>query len=87
MPVGDRAALVAALREVDYVTVFDDLTPVRLLERLGPDVHAKGGDYRIEDLPETRVVEAYGGRVVLLPLVPDRSTTQIVAAIKEEHGE
>lgn len=74
----DRAALLAALRCVDAVVVFTEDTPVETLLALQPDVHVKGGDYKVEDLPEASVVESYGGRIVLIDLVPGRSTTAMI---------
>jgi rfaE bifunctional protein nucleotidyltransferase chain/domain len=74
----DRAALLAALECVDAVTIFPEDTPVELLEVLRPDVHVKGGDYKVEDLPEAKVVQKHGGRIVLIDLVPGRSTTAII---------
>lgn len=74
----DRAALLAALRCVDAVVIFHADTPVETLAVLKPDVHVKGGDYRLEDLPEASVVQEYGGRIVLIDLVPGRSTTAMI---------
>ena len=74
----DRAALLASLRCVDAVVIFGEDTPVETLRVLRPDVHVKGGDYRLEDLPEAGVVQEYGGRVVLIDLVPGRSTTSML---------
>lgn len=74
----DRAALLAALRCVDAVVIFTEDTPVETLTVLRPHVHVKGGDYRIEDLPEASVVQEYGGRIVLIDLVPGRSTTAMI---------
>ncbi len=74
----DRAALLAALRCVDAVVIFTEDTPVETLLALQPDVHVKGGDYKVEDLPEASVVESYGGRIVLIDLVPGRSTTAMI---------
>ena len=81
VPQADRAALLAALRGVDYVVIFEEDTPEKVLERLRPDVHCKGADYKPPDgkpIPERAVVESYGGRVEFLPLVPGRSTTELV---------
>ncbi|HEY7416933.1 MAG TPA: PfkB family carbohydrate kinase [Ktedonobacteraceae bacterium] len=64
----DRKALVEALDMVDAVTFFDEDTPTELIRALRPDIHAKGGDYVNESLPEAEAVQAYGGRVVILPL-------------------
>lgn len=78
----DRAAVIGALSCVDHVTVFDDDTPAELLELLRPDVYAKGGDYTPEMLQESATVGAYGGRVVILDYLPDRSTSAIVERIR-----
>ena len=85
VPADERAALVAALRPVDYVVVFDEDTPEAVLGRVRPDVHVKGADYAPPDgkpIPELAVVEGYGGRVEFLPLVPRRSTTGLVETIR-----
>jgi D-glycero-beta-D-manno-heptose 1-phosphate adenylyltransferase len=62
LPAEDRAAVVAALRGVDYVVVFGDPTVERLLRLLRPEVHCKGTDYTIDSVPERAVVASYGGR-------------------------
>lgn len=82
LPQGERAELLDALRVVDYVTLFGTRTPVPLIEQVHPAVYVKGGDYALEDLPETAAVRAYGGDVRILGLVPGRSTTNIVAKIQ-----
>jgi rfaE bifunctional protein nucleotidyltransferase chain/domain/rfaE bifunctional protein kinase chain/domain len=76
--VADRAAVLAALECVDAVEVFDEPTPVTALERLRPQIFAKGADYALPDLPETAVLERWGGQVVVLPYLAGRSTTAIV---------
>lgn len=78
-PAADRVRLLEALEVVDAVTVFEDATPAATLDQLRPDVWVKGGDYRARDLPETPVVEAYGGRVHVVPLLAGRSTTALLA--------
>jgi D-beta-D-heptose 7-phosphate kinase / D-beta-D-heptose 1-phosphate adenosyltransferase len=78
----DRAAVLAALGCVDYVTVFDTDTPIPLLEALRPQVYVKGGDYSHQMLAETPVVEAYGGEVRLVGYVPSQSTTSLVDRIR-----
>lgn len=80
----DRAELLSALRCVDAVVVFAEDTPVELLEVLKPNVHVKGGDYNVEDLPEREVVEKNGGRIVIIPLVPGRSTTKLIKKTREQ---
>ena len=79
----DRALVLSALECVDYVTIFGDKTTVRILEALKPDVYAKGGDYTLDTIVqvERRVVEGYGGRIAILPVVKDRSTTAIIERI------
>lgn len=74
----DRALMLAALRCVDAVVLFSQQTPVELLDCLKPDVHVKGGDYRVEDLPEAATVQRHGGRIVIIDLVPGRSTTAAI---------
>ncbi|MHC6594990.1 D-glycero-beta-D-manno-heptose 1-phosphate adenylyltransferase [Arthrobacter sp. C152] len=82
----DRAAVVAALSCVDYVTVFDTPTATPLIQRLRPEVYAKGGDYTPEMLAETAAVEEYGGRVAILDYVAERSTTAVVQRIRDGEG-
>ena len=82
VPFADRARVLAALRSVDAVTGFRQRTPETLLDRIRPDVHVKSAQYRIEELPERHVVEAHGGRIVLAPHQPGRSTTDLVATIR-----
>jgi D-beta-D-heptose 7-phosphate kinase / D-beta-D-heptose 1-phosphate adenosyltransferase len=81
-PLTDRAAVLAALSCVDLVTTFSSDTAVPVVEKLRPDVYAKGGDYSPADLPEGTVVESYGGRVVILDFVPDKSTSAVVSRIR-----
>lgn len=84
----DRAAVLAALAAVDAVVLFHDDTPRQLIEALLPDVLVKGGDYRAEDIVGAAEVEAAGGRVVVGPLVPGKSTTSILHRAHElpNHG-
>lgn len=71
----DRARVIAALKHVDAVTLFDDTTPIRLVEQLRPDVLVKGADYFGKQIVGAREVESWGGRVVLAPLSTGHSTT------------
>jgi rfaE bifunctional protein nucleotidyltransferase chain/domain len=71
----ERVEMLAALDLVDAILVFDDPTPEHVLASLRPDVHVKGADYANKPIPERAIVEGYGGRVELIPLVPGRSTT------------
>jgi rfaE bifunctional protein nucleotidyltransferase chain/domain/rfaE bifunctional protein kinase chain/domain len=74
----DRAKVLLALGCVDAVVTFDDDTPVPVLERLRPDIFAKGSDYAGTEIPEVAVVRQWGGQVVVLPYVEGRSTTRIL---------
>lgn len=81
----DRAYVLAGLECVDYVVYFNEDTPVELLSELQPHIHVKGGDYTIDDLPETPVVHGYGGEVAVLPFLEGRSTTDIVKLILDRY--
>lgn len=74
----DRALVVAALAAVSAVVLFDEPTPAALLDVLAPDVYVKGGDYRLEQLPEAQQVQRWGGRAVVLPFLPGRSSSSLV---------
>jgi glycerol-3-phosphate cytidylyltransferase len=78
-----RSILLASLFFVDAVTIFDEDTPIHLLEEIHPDIHIKGGDYNKEDLPEYNTVIEYGGRVEILPFIEGESTTGLIKKIKE----
>ncbi|HMO23277.1 MAG TPA: D-glycero-beta-D-manno-heptose 1-phosphate adenylyltransferase [Candidatus Melainabacteria bacterium] len=80
----NRAEILLSLQCVDYVTIFDEATPVEFLSLVKPDIHVKGADYKPEDLEETPVVEAGGGKVHILALVPGHSTTSLVQKIKSD---
>lgn len=82
VPAMERARLVAALACVDAAVIFDDLTADHLIRALRPDVYAKGGDYSQKPLPERLTAESIGAAVTLLPLAPDRSTTDLIARIR-----
>ena len=77
-----RAELLASLRAVDYVTIFDDVSPRSLIAQLLPDVLVKGGDYSLDQIHGREEVEAAGGQVVSLPFVEGSSTTEIIDRIK-----
>ena len=78
----DRADLVAALRGVDYVTIFPEATVTPLLELLQPDVHCKGTDYTVESVPERDTVLRYGGRIAIVGDPKDHSTRDLLARIR-----
>ena len=77
-PEAERAEILAALRAVDYVTIFDDESVLSVVKRMLPDVLVKGGEYRPDQIVGRDEVEAAGGRVVAIPMVPGYSTTGII---------
>jgi D-beta-D-heptose 7-phosphate kinase / D-beta-D-heptose 1-phosphate adenosyltransferase len=77
----DRAELLLALECVDGVMIFDEDTPEAVLDRLHPDIWAKGGDYKGERLPEADLVESWGGRCVTVPYHPARSSSALAEAL------
>jgi rfaE bifunctional protein nucleotidyltransferase chain/domain len=85
VPEAERAELIAALACVDAVVIFDGLTANGLVAALHPEVYVKGGDWGQPggpQPPEAEIVASYGGRVVYLPYVPNRSTTDLIARIR-----
>lgn len=82
VPEAERAELLAALACVDYVTLFEEPTPEALLRVLRPAIHAKGGDYDVEQMPETPLVRAFGGEVIALPFVAEHSTSSLAERIR-----
>ncbi|MFY1688403.1 D-glycero-beta-D-manno-heptose 1-phosphate adenylyltransferase [Plantactinospora sp. WMMB782] len=85
-PVEDRVAVLAALSCVDHVVVFEEDSPVALIEAIRPDVYVKGGDYPPDMVPEAPLVRRLGGQVRTLGYVPDRSTSAVIDRIRS-HGD
>jgi rfaE bifunctional protein nucleotidyltransferase chain/domain len=83
MDQNERAEILAGLRAVNYVTVFDDISPRALIAKLLPDVLVKGGDYALDEIHGREEVEAAGGRVVSLPFVEGVSTSAIIERMKK----
>ena len=77
-PEAERAEILAALKVVDYVTIFDELTPQVVIARLLPQVLVKGGDWKLDAVVGRAEVEAAGGQVVLIPVVEGYSTSSII---------
>jgi len=82
IPAQERARLIAALCCVDTVIIFEGLTAIDLISALQPEIYVKGGDYRSRTLPERAAVEGYGGQVALIDLVPEHSTSALIARIR-----
>ena len=85
LPLEERAEILSGLGCVDYVTVFDEPTPLELITLIQPHVLVKGGDWTREDVVGRDVVEGSGGEVVILPFVPGSSTTNIIETILKRH--
>lgn len=80
----ERAEVLSALRQVTYVTIFDDISPRALIAELLPDVLVKGGDYGLDEIHGREEVEAVGGKVVSVPFVTGASTTSMIEKMKRE---
>lgn len=79
----DRAAILAALESVTGICIFSEKTAVKFLERAQPDIYVKGGDYTLDTLnqDERRAVESAGGKIMIIPFVPGKSTTALLEKI------
>jgi D-beta-D-heptose 7-phosphate kinase/D-beta-D-heptose 1-phosphate adenosyltransferase len=84
VPEAERARLLAALACVDGVVLFDEDTPLALIQALRPDVLVKGADYEPSQIVGATEVEGWGGRVVRVPLVANRSTTDLIRRLRGE---
>ena len=83
----DRVEVLQELESIDYLVLFGEETPMRLIEAIRPDVLVKGADYAKTQVVGWDVVEAYGGRVALAPLVDGRSTSNVISRILEAYGD
>lgn len=81
----ERANILSALKYVDYITIFDEQTPENLIKQVRPDILVKGNDYRIDEVVGREIVEGYGARVELIPVVKGLSTTGTVEKIIKKH--
>ncbi|MFC1496774.1 D-glycero-beta-D-manno-heptose-7-phosphate kinase [Candidatus Margulisiibacteriota bacterium] len=79
----ERAEVVASLECVDYISIFSELRPDNLIRIVKPNIHVKGGDYKFTDLPEAALIRSLGGKIVIIPPVKGRSTTNIVDKIRK----
>ena len=82
VPEDQRAEVMAALKPVDAVIIFSETTAIEIIKAIAPDIYAKGGDYRIETLPEAPTVNEYGGSIALIQIEVLSSTSKIVQRIK-----
>lgn len=81
-PENERAEVIASLECVDYVTIFEEATPIALLRDMQPPYYVKGGDYTEADLPEAETVIGYGGYVVILPFEKGYSTSRLIERLR-----
>ncbi len=86
VPETERAEVVASLASVDYVTIFDELTPLELIEMLQPDVIVKGGDWAEKDIVGAEAVAKWGGRVAIMPEIEGASTTNVIEKVLQVYG-
>ena len=77
----DRARILAALEVVDYVVIFNEDTPLELIQTIKPDFLIKGGDYSPDTIVGSAFVESYGGKVIVFPLVHGKSTSDLINTI------
>ena len=83
----ERAEIVAALEDVDFVTIFDEPTVAQLLLQLRPDIHAKGTDYTSETVPERDIVRSYGGKVAIVGDPKDHSTSDLISSLQTDSSD
>lgn len=88
IPEKERAEILASLEPVDYVVLFNEVTPNKLIEKIKPSIHVKGGDYRHKPLAEEKIVKELGGEIVFVDKVRGKSTTKIINKILKiySHG-
>ncbi|QFZ91658.2 adenylyltransferase/cytidyltransferase family protein [Synechococcus elongatus] len=87
VPEQERAEVLAALGAVDAVVLFSEPTATELIQALQPEIYAKGGDYRIESLPEAPAVQSYGGAIQLIAVEVPSSTSALIARIRGESAD
>ena len=79
----ERAEVLAALSCIDIVTIFSEETAERFIEIVKPEIYVKGSEYNLDKLPETKIVNKYGGRIYQIPMIPNSSTTSLIEKIKK----
>ena len=79
----NRAEVLAALSCIDIVSIFNEETAEQFLEIVKPNTYVKGGEYNVDSLPESKTVKKHGGEIVLVPMIPDSSTTELIRKMKK----
>ena len=86
VPENERAEILAALECVDYVTIFPELDPIQFLHELRPDIHVKGGDYKLDQIVEREAAESLGIELRLIPGAAGKSTSNLIELIVKRYG-
>ncbi len=87
IPLESRIYVLNNLKSIDFVVPFDEETPINLIKIIKPDIHVKGGDYKEEDLPESKVIKEYGGEIKIIPLIEGFSTTNVIEWVLKKYME
>lgn len=82
----DRAIVLSALKFVDYIIIFEEETPLKLVKSITPDIIVKGGDYKEEDVVGGEFIQSIGGKVIIIPFVDGKSTTNIINKMKSDEN-
>ena len=86
IPLAERAEMLLALDCVDFVSFFDEPDPYNIVKTLRPDVLVKGGDWALDKIIGADLVQSWGGKVMNIPVVPGRSTTNLIEIVKDRYG-
>jgi len=81
IPEKERAEILSSIKWVDYVVIFYEINPESLITKIKPDIHVKGGDYMMDEIPESKLVKSLGGKTVIIKEIEKKSTSDIVQRI------
>ena len=87
LPLAERAEMLLALECVDYTTFFEEENPYNIIKILRPDILVKGGDWAVDKIIGGDLVQSWGGKVMNIPVVEGRSTTNLIQMVRERYGE
>lgn len=79
----ERAEIIAALSSVDFITIFSEENALNFIKEVNPNIYVKGDEYNSDNLPEANQVKAIGGKVILIPMIPNASTTRLIESLKK----
>jgi len=77
----ERSEMIQSLKPVNYSIIFDELTPEKLIREIKPHIHVKGGDYSMDEIPESKIMNEIGGKTIIVPLIPGKSSTAVIQKI------